>query len=92
MTCENGTIYHVGNYPIFLCNSSHNWQLRLDAGGHCATIPRVDGCRASAFGDVGYLLSCPRLAGHGMRRRLRALARAGKIDARAIKEAFGVTL
>ena len=50
--------YNKTNYPIFVCNNG-NWDIYRNERGDCASIPTekaaADGCRASHFGDLGYV-------------------------------------
>lgn len=50
--------YSKGNYPYFVCHHG-NWDIYSNDRGYCASIPTeaaaANGCRASHFGDAGYV-------------------------------------
>lgn len=50
--------YNTANFPIFVCHHG-NWDIYRNEGGYCVSIPTTKGaaagCKASHFGDHGYL-------------------------------------
>lgn len=50
--------YNTTKYPLFVCHHG-NWDIYRDARGYCASIPTAAGaaagCKASHFGDRGYV-------------------------------------
>lgn len=50
--------YNRANFPRFIVNHG-NWDICANAAGYCAAIPTPEaearGCKATHFGDLGYV-------------------------------------
>lgn len=51
--------YNRDAFPHYVCNHG-NWDIYANGRGYCASIPTdeaaADGCKATHFGDLGYVL------------------------------------